>query len=167
MKAQVSLCVLLAALAASAGGGSLVVTNVYGGVPCVVNYDESRVAPYALEDPLTFVDGRRVKSAADWEARRAEILGIFAREMYGVEPPAPGVLNTDLVDEKVSCAGYAIRRQYRMTFTADRSGPVVNWIVWIPVAMFIHMFPTPLQIQLAGFANSFLCLVLLSLGKRK
>lgn len=44
---------------------------------------------------------------------------------------------------------------------------VANWIVWIPVAMLIHMFPTPLQIQLAGFANSFLCLVLLSLGKRK
>ena len=44
---------------------------------------------------------------------------------------------------------------------------VANWIVWIPVAMLIHMFPTPLQIQLAGFTNSFLCLVLLSLGKRK
>ena len=132
MKSIVMLSALSVVLAAAAGVKPNVVTNVYGGVPCVVNYDESRIAPYTLEDPLTFVDGRKVKTAADWEARRAEILGIFAREMYGVEPPAPEVLNTDLVDEKVSCAGYAIRRQYKMTFTADRSGPVLNWIVWVP-----------------------------------
>ena len=110
----------------------LVVTNTYGDAKCVVNYDESRVGPYVLEDPLAFADGRKVRSAADWEARRAEILGIFAREMYGAEPPRPAVLNADLVDEKVTCAGYAIRRQYDMTFTADRSGPRIRWIVWIP-----------------------------------
>ena len=28
------------------------------------NYDESKVAPYTLEDPLTFADGRKLKSAA-------------------------------------------------------------------------------------------------------
>ena len=38
----------------------------------------------------------------------------------------------DLVDEKVACAGYAIRRQYDMTFKADRTGPRIRWIVWIP-----------------------------------
>ena len=73
-----------------------------------------------------------METAADWERRRAEILGIFAREMYGVEPPPPAALNADLVDEKVTCAGYAIRRQYKMTFTPDKSEPVVNWIAWIP-----------------------------------
>ena len=109
-----------------------VVTNVFNGVACRINYDESRIAPYALEDPLAFADGRKVKSAADWEERRKEILGIFAKEMYGIEPPPPAALNADLVDEKITCAGYAIRRQYRMTFTADRTGPTVNWIVWIP-----------------------------------
>ena len=126
---------LASALAVALSAGSAVppvVTNTYGSVKCIVNYDESKVGPYTLEDPLTFVDGRKVKSAADWEARRAEILGIFAREMFGAEPPAPDVLNTDLVDEKVACAGYAIRRQYRMTFRPDKSGPAINWIVWVP-----------------------------------
>ena len=104
----------------------------YGDVECRVNYDESRVAPYKLEDPLTFLDGRKVKTAADWEARRTEILGLFAREMYGAEPPPPAALRNELIDEKVTCAGYAIRRRYRMTFTPDKSGPAVNWIVWIP-----------------------------------
>ena len=44
---------------------------------------------------------------------------------------------------------------------------LANWIVWVPLAMLIHMFPTALQVQLAGFANAFLCLVLLTLGKRR
>ncbi len=133
MKKSLALLTALAACCvARADVKPHVVTTVVNGVTCLVNYDESRVAPYRLEDPLTFADGRKVKSAADWKARRAELLGMFAKEMYGVEPPAPKVLNTDLVDEKVTCAGYAVRRQYRMTFTADRSGPVVNWIVWIP-----------------------------------
>ena len=95
------------------------------------NYDESKIAPYTLEDPLRFVDGRAV-TKENWPERRKEILGIFAREMYGAEPPPPAAVVTELVDEKVTVAGYAIRRQYRMWFTADKSGPCVNWIVWIP-----------------------------------
>ena len=112
----------------------LSVTKDYYGVKVVVNYDKSRIGAYSLEDPLTFVDGRKVATAADWEARRKEILGIFAKEMYGVEPPKPEALVTDLVKEKVTCDGYAIRRQYAMYFRADRTGPCVNWFVWIPKA---------------------------------
>ena len=96
------------------------------------NYDESKVAPYTLEDPLTFVDGRKVKTVADWAERRKEILGIFAKEMYGEEPPKPETLITELQDEKETVDGYAIRRQYKMWFKADKSGPCINWIVWIP-----------------------------------
>ena len=95
------------------------------------NYDEAKVAPYTLEDPLTFVDGRKV-TKENWPERRREILGIFAKEMYGAEPPPPEAVVTELVNEKVSVAGYAIRRQYRMWFKADKMGPCVNWIVWIP-----------------------------------
>ena len=96
------------------------------------NYDKSKIPPYALEDPLTFVDGRKVKDAADWAERRKEILGIFAKEMYGEEPPKPEVLITELQDEKKTIDGHAIRRQYKMWFKADKSGPCLNWIAWIP-----------------------------------
>ena len=97
------------------------------------NYDKSKIPPYTLEDPLTFLDGRRVQGAADWVARREEILGLFAREMYGQPPPQPETVVTELADEKVgAAAGFAIRRQYRMWFRSDRSGPCLNWIVWIP-----------------------------------
>ena len=95
------------------------------------NYDESKVGPYTLEDPLTFVDGRKV-TKENWAERRKEILGIFAKEMYGAEPPAPEAVVTELVDEKKVVDGHAIRRQYRMWFKADKSGPCLNWIVWLP-----------------------------------
>ena len=96
------------------------------------NYDKGKIPPYTLEDPLVFADGRKVSSAADWTERRREILGIFAKEMYGAEPPAPETLVTELADEKDAIDGHAVRRQYRMWFKADRSGPCITWIMWIP-----------------------------------
>ena len=96
------------------------------------NYDESKVAPYALEDPLAFADGRKLSSPAEWPARRAEILGIFAKEMYGMEPPAPEAVVTELVEEGPTFAGLGIRRQYRMWFKADKSGPFIDWLLVLP-----------------------------------
>ena len=96
------------------------------------NYNESKVAPYTLEDPLSFADGRKLSSPAEWPARRAEILGIFAKEMYGVEPPAPEAVVTELVEEGPTFAGLGIRRQYRMWFKADKSGPFIDWLLVLP-----------------------------------
>ena len=98
------------------------------------NYDKGKMPPYTLEDPLVFADGRRVSSAADWTERRREILDIFAKEMYGAEPPAPEALVTELVDEKDVIDGHALRRQYKMWFRADKSGPCITWAMWIPKA---------------------------------
>ncbi|MEM6648040.1 MAG: acetylxylan esterase, partial [Bacteroidota bacterium] len=50
------------------------------------HYDESRVADYTLPDPLTFEDGRRVPTAADWPARRGELLRLFEQHLYGTTP---------------------------------------------------------------------------------
>lgn len=96
------------------------------------NYDESKVAPYVLEDPLSFADGRKLSGPEEWPARRAEILGIFAKEMYGMEPPAPEAVVTELVEEGPTFAGLGIRRQYRMWFKADKSGPFIDWLLVLP-----------------------------------
>ena len=96
------------------------------------NYDASKIAPYALEDPLTFCDGRKLKDASEWPARRREILGIFAREMFGQEPPKPEAVVVEKFDEGVTLGGFGIRRQYRMWFKADRKGPAIDWLVLLP-----------------------------------
>ena len=67
------------------------------------NTDEAKVAPYTLEDPLAFESGRRIASVLDWPARRAEILDVFAKRMFGAEPPKPEKVTWDLVNEKVRC----------------------------------------------------------------
>ena len=55
----------------------------------VSNYDEAKVKPYTLPDPLVFADGTPVRTARDWTARRrAEILEMYEAEIYGRIPAA-------------------------------------------------------------------------------
>ena len=44
---------------------------------------------------------------------------------------------------------------------------LVNWALWIPVTFVIHMFPTPLQIQLSGLASALFSLMLLAIGRAR
>ena len=96
------------------------------------NYDKSKIPPYTLEDPLTFVNGKKVRNAKDWETRRAEILEIFQNEMYGRMPENPETVVTEVIEEGITLAGYATRRQIRMWFKADKSGPKIDWLVLTP-----------------------------------
>lgn len=96
-----------------------------------VNYDESKVGTYTLEDPLTFVNGRKVRNASDWEKRRQEILGIFESEMFGKMPEAMPVY-TETIDDAVTLAGFGHRRQVRMWFREDHSGPHIDWLIVTP-----------------------------------
>jgi len=110
-------------------GAALFAAGVIARVP---NYDEARIAPYELADPLVFENGTRLTSPDQWPARRAEIVRIFAREMFGRTPPPPEAVVTEMIEEAPTLAGLGIRRQYRMWFKKDKSGPAVNWIVFIP-----------------------------------
>jgi len=57
------------------------------GAYLAATYDEKTANPYPeLPDPLTFNDGKKVKSARDWTRRRAEIVELFDREVYGRRP---------------------------------------------------------------------------------
>src|SRR5262244_1181239 len=50
-------------------------------------YDEKTANPYPnLPDPLTFNNGSKVTTAAQWRRRRAEIVELFDREVYGRRP---------------------------------------------------------------------------------
>lgn len=101
------------------------------------NYDEAKAGTlgrdYTLPDPLTFSDGRKVASAADWKARRRELLEMFEREVYGRMPPKPEAMVFELVSEKLTEDRFATERRYRQWFRKDKSGPFVDWIMFVPV----------------------------------
>src|SRR5262245_62569907 len=50
-------------------------------------YDENTANPYPrLPDPLLFNNGSKVTSPSQWRKRRAEIVDLFDREVYGQRP---------------------------------------------------------------------------------
>ena len=114
------------------------------------NEDESKVAPYELEDPLVSTNGTRLASPADWPMRRQEILDIFAKNIYGAEPPKPKTLKWDLLGEKTTAGGYATRRVFRMRFTEDGTGPSIDWALWIPRAAGKKKVPVILFLNYRG-----------------
>jgi hypothetical protein len=55
--------------------------------PNAANYDEAKVKPFTLPDPLVCSDGTKVTSAEQWwTRRRPEIVEDFDREVYGRVP---------------------------------------------------------------------------------
>ena len=104
----------------------------------------------STEDPLTFADGTKLKSPAEWPRRRAEILDIFAREMYDVEPPKPEAVVTEIVESGETLAGLGIREQVRMWFKADKSDPHVDWLVVRPS---MAKGPVPVIVLLNYYGN--------------
>src|SRR2546421_133043 len=58
--------------------------------PPAANYDEAKVPPYTLPDPLVTLDGKKVTSAEMWRAvRRPELLKLFETHVYGRSPGKP------------------------------------------------------------------------------
>jgi hypothetical protein len=70
------------------------------------NYEEAKVRPFELPDPLTSSAGR-VTTAAEWPARRAEILELFRQHVYGRSPGRPDELRFETIEEKADALGGA------------------------------------------------------------
>lgn len=115
-----------------------------------VNYDESKVGEYRLEDPLVRIDGSRLSGAADWAVRRREILSVLEREEYGRWPESPETLVVDKIEEGKSLLGEAHRQQFAMFFKADRSGPRIDWLLLTPAHA---KGPVPVVIILNSHGN--------------
>ena len=99
-----------------------------------INYDESRVAPYVLPDPLVTADGRPVNTAGAWRrVRRPELFALFEREVYGKSPPAPAGLwyETRSVD-RAALGGRATRKEVRVHFEKGRDEPYMDVLLYVP-----------------------------------
>jgi hypothetical protein len=125
--------------------------SVVAGIP--VNYDEARTGTYTLPDPLILANGKPVRDAKTWnEKRRPEIVRLFEENQYGRSPGRPAGINFD-VFEKAAPAfdGKAVRRQVTVYFSADKAGPKMDILVYVPAA---SSKPVPLLLNLSFSANS-------------
>jgi hypothetical protein len=98
------------------------------------NYDEAKVHPYTLPDPLVCLDGTAVKNAADWTGRRRpEIVRLFEDTVYGKAPGKPAGLRWERssVDSK-ALGGLATRKQLNVFLTGDPAGPVLRLLIYQP-----------------------------------
>ena len=97
------------------------------------NYDESVIRPYTLPDPLIDAKGRPIQSAEQWTARRAEILDLFAREMYGRVPDG----QVSITFEAQSCdrsalGGRATRKEVRLRFYGQGQEAFLDLLLFLP-----------------------------------
>jgi len=87
-----------------------------------------------MPDPLRMEDGRMVAEAAMWPARRAEILGLFERHVYGRTPAGlpEGFHFTETKRVDGFLGGKAVLREIRVSFAADPKGPGMDLLVISP-----------------------------------
>lgn len=120
------------------------------GIP--VNYDESLTGSYTLPDPLTTSKGAPVRDAAAWfGVRRPEIIRLFEENQYGKAPGRPTDLHFDVYDAGAPAFdGKAVRKQVRITFAKDKSGPAIDLLIYTPAAA---RAPVPLLLAISFSAN--------------
>ena len=97
------------------------------------NYDEAKIPDYELPDPLVFEDGRAVKAAEDWRARRAEILGLFEEHVYGRAVGSDKALSSEVRKEVDGfLGGRAFLREVRLWFEKPGDGPHMDVLMILP-----------------------------------
>lgn len=121
------------------------------GIP--VNYDEALVGNYKLPDLLVLSNGKPVRDAKTWAARRRpEIVHLFEENEYGRSPGRPSAMTFDVFDKGTPALdGKAVRKQVTVYFSADKSGPKMDLLVYTPAGA---AKPVPLLLNISFTANS-------------
>ena len=98
------------------------------------NYDESKVPPYTLPDPLVTSGGERVVDARTWIGkRRPEVLKLFETHVYGRSPGRPNQLKFEVTStDPNALGGKATRKQVSVLFAGGKVGPKAELLVYFP-----------------------------------
>ena len=97
--------------------------------PNYANYDEAASNPYPdLPDLLVMNNGKKVAKAKSWtKKRRAEIIELFDREIYGRAPEATPAVDWEVVSEKEAMVGKTPAIVRELVGHVDNSAyPAVN-----------------------------------------
>ncbi len=102
--------------------------------PPDTNYDETKVPPYELPDPLVCFDGRKVADTAMWRGtRRPEILDAFARSIYGRTPRVAVHLRFETTSTQPQAFnGLATRKEVRIRLFEKADTPWIDLLLYIP-----------------------------------
>ena len=100
----------------------------------VSNYDESKVPPYTLPDPLVFADGRRVANARSWlNERRPELIHLYETEIYGRVPATAPAVRWEVTATDTHARGdSAIMKQVVGIVGTGDSAPRINLTMYVP-----------------------------------
>ncbi len=100
----------------------------------VSNYDEAKVPPYKLPDPLVMANGSRVTDAAEWRSRRRpEILRMYESEIYGRIPANAPRMTWEVVDTDPAAKGNtAIMRRAVGRIGTSPEAPRVTMMIYTP-----------------------------------
>ena len=96
--------------------------------PAPANYDESRVPHYTLPPILTMKDGRPVRTAAEWKARREEIRSLLEEQMFGRAPGRPMGVKVDAPIDRAALGGLAVRKDVSI----DVGGKTLRLQLYLP-----------------------------------
>jgi dienelactone hydrolase len=98
-----------------------------------VNYREEQVPAYVLPELLTMADGRPIRQAEDWPARRAELLELFREQVYGRSPAAPAAMRFETVEiDPQAMEGMATLKRVHIHFSDAPEAPVLRLTMFVP-----------------------------------
>ena len=116
-----------------------------------VNYDESKIPPYVLSNPLKLSNGDEVKTSKDWvKKRRPEILKLFETQMFGKAPKAPKDMHFKVLSEdRHALDGKAIRKEVNVYFSKGEEN-YMTILMYLPTG---NEKPVPLFVGLNFYGN--------------
>ncbi len=117
----------------------------------MVNMKESGVPDYVLPDPLTCMDGSRVKNINQWLCkRRPEILSLFAEHVYGLTPrEKPEIkFHVESADEN-ALNGKAVRKQISINLSFKDRKYSIDMLLYVPR----RKLPAPVFLGLNFWGN--------------
>jgi hypothetical protein len=132
----------------------LCATQVSAAVRPTKNYDEEKVRPFTLPDPLVCADGTVVRDAATWRARRRpELLELFERNVYGRTPSGRlAKMHWAITSTGHAFGGKALRKEITIWFTEKDTGPQMHLLVYQPEVAGAHR-PWPVFLGINYFGN--------------
>jgi hypothetical protein len=92
--------------------------------PPDANYDEAKVPAYTLPDVLG-----KAHDAKSWEARRADILEMYRKDVFGRAPGKPSKMTFEVVGQGTALSGKAARELIDISFG---SGPKMHMLLYVP-----------------------------------